>query len=267
MQGPPAPITVSIDGAVMSPGDPFRWPGRGRQVSHGRFSCPGRAAVLAWLLLGLSAPAIAQAPGPTRSPAPPAGRTLPSPPSPGASPAAAGDSAGRRLFDRLRCAACHDGKATPLLDHEGSRAHRTWIQGYLKKPYRIRWQSQDLRPVERMPDYQLSDREASDLADHLSSAVDPSRFPDLDATPATPDAVSRGRQLFVEYHCWGCHTLDSEKSAIGPDLTGVGRRLRRGYLETFLKDPVALVPGAQMKELKLWPEEAEAVAAYLSTLR
>lgn len=142
-----------------------------------------------------------------------------------------------------------------------------WLSAYLAKPYRIRWQREDVRPVARMPDYALDAQELADLTAHLSSWRDDKRFPDRDRAPVTPEALAEGRRAFQEYQCQGCHVAGGAGTNVGPELTRVGARLRRGFLEVFLKDPAAIVPGSAMKDLKLWPEEAEALAAYLSTMR
>jgi quinol-cytochrome oxidoreductase complex cytochrome b subunit len=211
--------------------------------------------------LALSRPAIdprSTAPSPVSGSAP-AG--MPSPSTPTGSP-----SRGRALFTELRCAACHDGKAGPTLAHEGSMVHRAWLEGFVRRPHRIRWRAENVRPVLRMPNFELAAEEARDLAAHLALARDDRRFPDRDAAPLPAEQVEAGRTAFREYQCLGCHRLEGEGAHVGPDLTGAGRRLRRGWVEVFLKDPEALIRGSPMKDLKLWPEEAEALAAYLATL-
>jgi len=51
-----------------------------------------------------------------------------------------------------------------------------------------------------------------------------------------PDRVERGRVLFKEIGCVQCHKLGTEGGAVGPDLTGIGRRVApRTLLESILE--------------------------------
>jgi putative heme-binding domain-containing protein len=57
---------------------------------------------------------------------------------------------------------------------------------------------------------------------------------DLDAVGAGRD-FERGKRLFTETKCVGCHRFIDEGLPIGPDLRAVGRRFgRRDLLETIL---------------------------------
>ena len=59
--------------------------------------------------------------------------------------------------------------------------------------------------------------------------------------------------------------LESNGNRIGPDLTHVGARLKVGYLDVFLREPEAVIPGTSMKNFELWDEERAALVAFLQS--
>jgi len=188
-----------------------------------------------------------------------------------ASPAA---MTGAVLFDSLKCAACHNTPAQginlpPGLEYSGNKFQTEWLQSYLLKPYRRRWQRSGVRPILRMPDFQLSEAEAQALAAFLLSKQDTIRFKSLQVSGSGSDStwIAEGKEIYHEYACYGCHQIDGNGGKVGPDLSHVGSRLRSDYLRVFLKDPQSLIPGTAMKEFDFWEEEIEALVAYLATLR
>src|SRR5690606_27478418 len=88
----------------------------------------------------------------------------------------------------------------------------------------------------------------------------------------------RGRALFGEYGCAGCHIVRGHFAGtpIGPDLTHYGARatLAAGTLpmsadatSRFIRDPRGVKPGALMPAFRDMPvEDADAIAEYLTEL-
>jgi uncharacterized membrane protein/cytochrome c2 len=190
---------------------------------------------------------------------------------------AAGDSTrGRILYARLECATCHESGAMtevpgipPTLAYAGSRLQAGWIREYLVTPYRIRWAEQGVRPVVRMPDFELASDEAADLTAHLAARRDERRFAmsPVENPPLTELEAREGRDLIGQYACKGCHSIGGTGNAQGPVLDGVGERLRPEYVYAFLMDPDGIIPQTTMKDFALWREEARALTAYLMTLK
>jgi cytochrome c oxidase subunit 2 len=88
------------------------------------------------------------------------------------------------------------------------------------------------------------------------------------AAPAQePPDVERGRRLFTESGCHGCHKVGAVGTPIGPDLSHVGRRHRASSLAAWLRDPRGQRPSAHMPLLELSEEQVRSLAAYLSTLQ
>lgn len=57
------------------------------------------------------------------------------------------------------------------------------------------------------------------------------------------DAVKRGKHIWDENNCMGCHTLLGEGAYYAPELTKVYDRRGPLWMKIFLKDPQAMFPG------------------------
>ena len=94
--------------------------------------------------------------------------------------------------------------------------------------------------------------------------------------PADPLA-QKGKEIFSQSACVGCHTiLDVSAGTLGPNLTHYGSRktLAGGLmastpdnLVTWIENPDHMKPGALMPNLGMKGERAQALAAYLLSLR
>ena len=92
----------------------------------------------------------------------------------------------------------------------------------------------------------------------------------LTASPAAAQdkaGIAKGQSLFMEHGCYGCHTLGKVGTPIAPDLTQIGAKRDRAYLQTWLRDPASQRPNAHMPKIQMAPGDADALAAYLSSLR
>ncbi len=174
------------------------------------------------------------------------------------------------VFERYKCYVCHringyGGDLAPDLSYEGSRAQRQWLIEFLKRP-------QTLRPTLtlRMPQFNMTDREASVLADYIgmvwqSPSVNPAS---VDLKQFTSQMAALGKQLYeVKYQCQSCHTIGSAGGYVGPNLTNVGYWMTPAWIEAWLKDPQALVPGTMEPRRSFTADEIRALTAYLLTLR
>jgi mono/diheme cytochrome c family protein len=175
-----------------------------------------------------------------------------------------------RIYERYKCYVCHafngfGGDLAPDLSYEGSRAQRQWLISFLKNP-------QTLRPtlVLRMPQFNMTDQEVTTLADYMglvlqSPAADPSQ---ADAKPFTSSDAALGKQLYeVKYACQSCHTIGGSGGYVGPALDNAGNWLTTAWMEAWLRDPQALVPGTIEPHRAFTEQEIHALTAYLLTLR
>src|SRR5712692_318739 len=146
------------------------------------------------------------------------------------------------VYERYKCSVCHrfngyGGDLAPDLSYEGSRAQRQWLIEFLKRP-------QTLRPTLtlRMPQFNMTDQEASALADYIgmalqSPAVNPAR---VDAKQFTAPMAVLGKQLYeVKYQCQSCHTIGSAGGYVGPNLSNAGNWLKTEWIEDWQRNKKA----------------------------
>jgi mono/diheme cytochrome c family protein len=174
------------------------------------------------------------------------------------------------LYERYKCYICHKfngygGDLAPDLTYEGSRAQREWLMDFLKDP-------QTLRPtlILRMPQFNLSNKDAATLADYMTLALQhPAVNPAyVDAKTFTPAMAALGRQLYeVKYQCQACHTIGGTGGYVGPNLNNAGSWLTPAWIEAWLRDPQALIPDTIEPHRTFAEDEVKALTAYLMTLR
>ena len=170
------------------------------------------------------------------------------------------------LVNDLACFGCHvmNGRGRLVgtdLSLEASQAQRKWIEGYFKVPY-------SLRPVltERMPNLFLADSEIKTILDYMETAFIADSL--AHTLPTDPAIVAIGRGLFFErYGCQSCHQINGKGGYVGPPLDKVGARLNAGWIYHWLKNPEGLKPGTIEPNNLLSNPEAEAITAYLMTLK
>ncbi|RZJ14464.1 MAG: c-type cytochrome [Acidovorax sp.] len=90
--------------------------------------------------------------------------------------------------------------------------------------------------------------------------------------------VARGKALIAQYQCGSCHAIPGIPAARGETAQTLRAWSRRSYiagrlpnnadvLTRWITDPPALVPGIAMPRMGVSPDEAQAMAAYLFSLR
>lgn len=174
------------------------------------------------------------------------------------------------LYERYKCYTCHKfngygGDVAPDLSYEGSRAQRQWLVDFLKNP-------QTLRPtlVLRMPQFNMSDKDASTLADYITMVLQhPAANPaSLDAKQFTPAMAALGKQLYeLKYQCQSCHTIGGTGGYVGPNLNNAGAWLTPAWIEEWLRNPQSLIPDTIEPRRNFTQDEIHALTAYLMTLR
>jgi len=93
------------------------------------------------------------------------------------------------------------------------------------------------------------------------------------AKPAASAVIDRGREVYAEAGCAGCHAIDGEGNPRNP-LDGVGSNLSpEEILHYTIADPVVAedlaprVVAAKKAYATLPPEDLDAMVAYLSSLK
>ncbi len=97
------------------------------------------------------------------------------------------------------------------------------------------------------------------------------------------ELIMRGRRLAEAKGCFGCHVVDGRGGSLGPDITTVGDRTRHEFdfshfpkdapreVEYWLRqhflEPAEISPGTMMPDLNLADSDADALTAYMLSLR
>jgi len=85
----------------------------------------------------------------------------------------------------------------------------------------------------------------------------------MDLPPISEWQIAEGEDLFNRY-CMLCHGMDGKGGFMAPDLTLVGSRVNRVYIERVVIDPDIVSQTTIMSKIPLSDEERHAVSAYLS---
>jgi cytochrome c2 len=188
--------------------------------------------------------------------------------------------AGRRLVDEYSCRSCHilearggaireviaqqgmaEGRtrpaalayAPPNLRTQGAKVQPDWLYEFLHGPELIRpWLNV------RMPTYGFDDEELNALTQYFA-AVDDASFPfDEKFTLAHEwprDMVRAGERLASDDNlkCFRCHVREgvtpaTEPSQWGPDMALAAERLRFEWVQEWIADPQAIMPGTNMPQ-------------------
>ena len=78
-----------------------------------------------------------------------------------------------------------------------------------------------------------------------------------------------GKRLITEYDCRACHRIIDPASGRErfPELTHVGSKRSRAWLDKWLRDPQAIKPGTFMPTYPLSDDERSAIVEYLTSLK
>lgn len=177
-------------------------------------------------------------------------------------------SYGRELLKKYNCVACHkignlSKEFAPRLDGIGDKTKRNWLVSWLKDP-------KVYRPETKMPDFNLSDKEAELLADFLMTFKTYAKNKQLEDIPSElkdeypPDEwVEAGKALFRQARCISCHLVDGKGGPLAPDLVKVASKASPAWLYSYLLDPRAFQPEIEMPQYGFTPEQAQKVTAYM----
>ncbi len=90
----------------------------------------------------------------------------------------------------------------------------------------------------------------------------------LYAVPHVDPGIARGKTVYAQFGCNGCHRIHGEGGAVGPDLSFIGttRPDREWHLRHF-KDPVSVSPGSFMPKFPLSDRQFDDLTSYMLSLR
>lgn len=173
-------------------------------------------------------------------------------------------SAGRTLVHGRNCVGCHviegvggdflklvsePSLGPPLLTPEGARVQPAWLRAFVREPRTIRpWLAV------RMPHFGLSEDELTQVGTYFRAIAPPNPNPTAAPAGVTPEV---GKELFDLLKCQQCHVLgsvpgDQPTANLAPDLRLAHERLQPEWIQSWLRNPNAILPGTRMPSF--WPD-------------
>ncbi|MCF7817330.1 MAG: c-type cytochrome, partial [Kiritimatiellales bacterium] len=138
-------------------------------------------------------------------------------------------------FGKIGCVVCHDGNGRALKEHDAHGEYHGWT--------------------------------APLLAGQTAQANCNRCHAMESGTLAGAELYEKGRELFLEKACWGCHTIAGISSTSqAPELTNAGGKFPYAYLEESILVPSANIPNSKMPTFG-WINDKETVAALATYLK
>lgn len=157
----------------------------------------------------------------------------------------------RHKFSDFGCTICHDGQGRGLEPFFAHGEDINWPEPMLGYTMQANWKA-DFRTKLKSADYM----QAACAQCHTEE--------NFAGTPL----VNRGRQLFFEKACYGCHRIEGlAGGTLGPDLTEVGKKWRLDYLWGHTVDPRAYNVTSFMPKFDLSDDEIKALVIFLKSRR
>ncbi|MBS1826569.1 MAG: c-type cytochrome [Acidobacteria bacterium] len=155
----------------------------------------------------------------------------------------------RHKFNDFGCTVCHEGQGRGLTDHYAHGEDHYWpdpLLGYItQEPWR-----KDFVKHLKGKDYM----QAACAQCHTEEKF-----------AGTP-IVARGRQLFFENNCYGCHRIEGiSDGTLGPELTEAGKKFKVDYLWESIADPRANLASSFMPKFKLNDDDVKALVIFLKS--
>jgi len=148
----------------------------------------------------------------------------------------------RHGVDAFGCVICHEGQGVGLTVEEAhGQIHHNWMTPLLTGK-----QSES--------SCEACHAMGSDIA--------------KDAVMTDAPSFSKGRSLYLQTNCLGCHVADGYKrdAGIGPILTAVATKSDPAWAQTWVKNPKGFLANTVMPDFELSDDKIKAITAYLYSL-
>ncbi|MEA2067609.1 MAG: c-type cytochrome [Verrucomicrobiota bacterium] len=138
-------------------------------------------------------------------------------------------------FGKIGCTVCHDGNGRALEIHDAHGEYHGWPAPLLAGPT----------------------AQANCNRCHAMET----------GSLAGAELYEKGRTLFLEKACWGCHTIAGiSSSSQAPELTDAGGKFNYGYLVESMVEPSANIANSKMPSFD-WIHDEETVSAIATYLK
>jgi sulfur oxidation c-type cytochrome SoxX len=157
----------------------------------------------------------------------------------------------RHKFPDFGCTVCHDGQGRGLQTHYSHGEDHYWPDPLLGYVVQENWRK-EFQPHLTGKEYM----EANCAQCHTE-----------DTFAGTP-TVARGRKLFFETNCYGCHKIERiADGTLGPDLSEAGKKFKLDYLWESIVDPRANSNTSFMPKFHLNDADVKALVVFLKSRR
>ena len=157
----------------------------------------------------------------------------------------------RHKFTDFGCTVCHDGQGRGLKEVYSHGEDHYWPMPMLGYVVHENW-NEEYKPKLLGTEYM----EANCTQCHTDEGFSGTQY------------VQRGRQLFFEQACYGCHRIEGlSESTLGPDLSEVGKTFMLDYLWESIVEPRANLATSFMPKQNLNDEDVKALVVFLKSRR
>ncbi len=178
-------------------------------------------------------------------------------------------ASGKWVWQKHNCNDCHTilgigGYYAPDVTKVMSSRDADWVTRFLKDPEKV-WPN-----PRKMPNLHLTDQEVADVVAFLTwvNNIDTNNWPPKPLLATAVTSGSPGEAVYKAQGCSACHLLDGVGGKVGPDLSKVGAKRDREWIEQQLKDPKSHNPQSIMPSFaKLSEKDRDDLASYLAGLR
>ncbi len=178
-------------------------------------------------------------------------------------------AAGKWVWQKYNCNDCHTilgigGYYAPDVTKVMSYRDNEWVTRFLKDPEKV-WPN-----PRKMPNLHLKDQEIADLVAFLNwvNGIDTNNWPPKPIVATAVTSISTGEAVYKAQGCSACHMIAGVGGKVGPDLSMVGKKRDKEWIEAQLKNPKAHDPKSIMPSYsKLSEKDIDDLAHYLAGLR
>ncbi len=178
-------------------------------------------------------------------------------------------AAGKWVWQKYNCNDCHTilgigGYYAPDVTKVMSYRDVDWATKFIKDPHAV-WPA-----ARRMPNLHLKDQEIADVIVFLTwvNTIDTNDWPPKPMAVSATAPAKPGGALFKSQGCTACHRIGGIGGTIGPDLTTVGARRDKAWIENQIRDPKSHNPQSVMPSFAQLPaKDIDDLADYLSGLK
>ncbi len=178
-------------------------------------------------------------------------------------------AAGKWVWQKYNCNDCHTilgigGYYAPDVTKVMSSRDTDWVTRFLKSPETV-WPN-----PRKMPNLHLNDREITDVVAFLTwvNGVDTNNWPPKPLIASAATSVTPGEAVYKSQGCSACHMIAGVGGKVGPDLSKVGSKRDKVWIEAQLHSPKSHNSASIMPSFeKLSPKDLNDLADYLAGLK